>query len=74
MGKTYPLMHQNWKLGLLCFYHSAFKQINHVKFIVFTKIIDEIPKEPKSCLIFGGEPTVRVLGKGTGGRNEKEKF
>ena len=38
---------------------------------VVTKILDKIPKEPKSCLIFGGEPTVRVLGKGTGGRNQE---
>ena len=38
---------------------------------VVTEILDKIPKEPKSCLIFGGEPTVRVLGKGTGGRNQE---
>ena len=38
---------------------------------VVNKILDKIPKESKSCLIFGGEPTVRVLGKGTGGRNQE---
>ena len=36
-----------------------------------TKILDNISEEPNTCLIFGGEPTVRVLGKGTGGRNQE---
>jgi len=35
------------------------------------KILENIPKEEKSCLIFGGEPTVKVLGKGAGGRNQE---
>ncbi|MCV0373047.1 MAG: DUF4147 domain-containing protein [Nitrosarchaeum sp.] len=35
------------------------------------KIIKEIPKEPNECLIFGGETTVQVLGKGMGGRNHE---
>ena len=35
------------------------------------KIIKQIPEEQKSCLIFGGETTVEVLGKGTGGRNHE---
>lgn len=34
------------------------------------KILDHIP-EKNGCLIFGGEPTVKVLGKGTGGRNHE---
>lgn len=35
------------------------------------KIIDEIPEEANECLIFGGETTVKVLGKGMGGRNHE---
>ncbi|QUC65100.1 DUF4147 domain-containing protein [Nitrosopumilus sp. K4] len=35
------------------------------------KIIKEIPDKKKGCLIFGGETTVEVLGKGTGGRNHE---
>ena len=35
------------------------------------KIIKNIPNEQKSCLIFGGETTVEVLGKGSGGRNHE---
>lgn len=35
------------------------------------KILDEIPEEKNECLIFGGETTVEVLGKGSGGRNHE---
>jgi len=35
------------------------------------KILDNIPKEKQSCLIFGGETTVEVIGKGSGGRNQE---
>ncbi len=38
---------------------------------VVTKILENISEEHKTCLIFGGEPTVRVLGKGMGGRNQE---
>ena len=38
---------------------------------VVTEILENIPTRQKQCLIFGGEPTVRVLGKGTGGRNQE---
>jgi len=34
-------------------------------------IMENIPAEQKSCLIFGGETTVEVIGKGTGGRNHE---
>lgn len=36
-----------------------------------TKILENISENQKTCLIFGGETTVRVLGKGTGGRNQE---
>jgi len=35
------------------------------------KIVENISDEQKTCLIFGGEPTVEVIGKGTGGRNQE---
>lgn len=35
------------------------------------EIIKNISDEPKNCLIFGGETTVEVLGKGSGGRNHE---
>ena len=36
-----------------------------------TEILKNISEEQKTCLIFGGETTVRVLGKGMGGRNQE---
>lgn len=38
---------------------------------VVTKILQEISNSEKTCIIFGGEPTVKVLGKGMGGRNQE---
>ena len=35
------------------------------------KIVKSIPKRKNSCLIFGGEPTVKVTGNGKGGRNQE---
>ena len=35
------------------------------------KILKNIPEKEKSCLIFGGETVVKVLGNGTGGRNHE---
>jgi len=35
------------------------------------KIVQMIPRNRNSCLIFGGEPTVQVKGKGKGGRNQE---
>jgi len=36
-----------------------------------TKILGNISENQKTCLIFGGETTVKVLGKGMGGRNQE---
>ncbi len=36
-----------------------------------TKILENISEDQKTCVIFGGETTVRVLGKGMGGRNQE---
>ena len=36
-----------------------------------TKIIEKISENQKTCLIFGGETTVKVRGKGIGGRNQE---
>ena len=38
---------------------------------VVKKILLKIPKNNKNCLIFGGEPTVQVIGNGSGGRNQE---
>ena len=35
------------------------------------KIVRRIPKSKNSCLIFGGEPTVKEMGSGDGGRNQE---
>jgi len=35
------------------------------------KILGNISDNQNTCLIFGGETTVRVLGKGVGGRNQE---
>ncbi len=36
-----------------------------------TKIVSKIQKKKNSCLIFGGETTVNLKGKGKGGRNQE---
>ena len=36
-----------------------------------TKILEKISENEKTCIIFGGETTVKVRGKGTGGRNQE---
>ena len=38
---------------------------------VAKKLVQAMPKESKSCLIFGGETTVKVTGRGKGGRNQE---
>ena len=35
------------------------------------EILENISEKHNTCLIFGGETTVKVLGKGTGGRNQE---
>ena len=35
------------------------------------EILGEISKDEKTCICFGGETTLRVLGKGKGGRNQE---
>ena len=39
--------------------------------VAVTKILENISENQKTCLIFGGETTVRVFGKGMGGRNQE---
>lgn len=36
-----------------------------------TRLVSQIPKKKNSCVIFGGETTVKVTGKGKGGRNQE---
>ena len=55
-------------LGFTTKIHSA---INHDVNIAANKIVRSIPKRKNSCLIFGGEPTVKVTGRGKGGRNQE---
>lgn len=38
---------------------------------VAKKLLKALPKQSKSCLIFGGETTVKVTGTGKGGRNQE---
>ncbi len=35
------------------------------------KLVTMMPKKKKSCLVFGGEPIVNVIGNGKGGRNQE---
>ena len=35
------------------------------------EILEEISRDEKTCICFGGETTLRVLGKGKGGRNQE---
>ena len=35
------------------------------------KILEKISESKKTCIIFGGETTVKVIGKGMGGRNQE---
>ncbi len=35
------------------------------------RLASNLPKRKNSCLVFGGEPTVKVVGSGKGGRNQE---
>ena len=55
-------------LGFTTKIHSSVKDDVSVS---AKKIVKNIPKRKNSCLIFGGEPTVKVIGSGKGGRNQE---
>ena len=38
---------------------------------VTAKLLSLLPRKKSSCVIFGGEPTVKVKGRGKGGRNQE---
>ena len=58
------------KLGYTVSNESPIRVFGDMKDAAGT-IYDAIPDAAGSCVIFGGEPTVRVLGRGTGGRNQE---
>jgi hydroxypyruvate reductase len=45
--------------------------IQHDVVISAKKLVKMIPKSKSSCIVFGGEPTVNLKGKGKGGRNQE---
>ena len=45
--------------------------IQHDVVISAKKLVKMIPKSKRSCIVFGGEPTVNLKGKGKGGRNQE---
>ena len=55
------------KIGYTVYIMQIFGDIKEV----VTKILEKISENQKTCIIFGGEPTVKVLGKGMGGRNQE---
>ncbi len=46
---------------------QVFDDVNHVA----RKLVNLISQKKNSCIIFGGEPTVKVVGPGKGGRNQE---
>jgi len=55
----------------LGFATKVYSPIRHDVVIAAKKIVQMIPRKKNSCMIFGGEPTVQVKGKGKGGRNQE---
>ena len=55
-------------LGFTTKIHSSIKDDVSIS---AKKIVKSIPKKRNSCLIFGGEPTVKVIGSGKGSRNQE---
>jgi hydroxypyruvate reductase len=50
---------------------KVYSPIKHDVSVSAKKIVQMIPGKKNSCIIFGGEPTVQVKGKGKGGRNQE---
>ena len=55
----------------LGFTTKVYSPIRHDVSTSAKKIIQMLPKKRNSCIIFGGEPTVNVIGNGKGGRNQE---
>ena len=55
----------------LGFATKVYSPIRHDVAVAAKKIVQMIPRKKNSCMIFGGEPTVQVKGKGKGGRNQE---
>jgi len=55
----------------LGFATKVYSPVRHDVSVSAKKIVQMIPRDRNSCLIFGGEPTVQVKGKGKGGRNQE---
>ena len=55
----------------LGFSTKVYSPVRHDVGVSAKKIVRMIPRNRNSCLIFGGESTVQVKGKGNGGRNQE---
>ena len=55
----------------LGFTTKIYSPVKHDVTISAKKIVQMIPEKKNSCIIFGGEPTVKVMGNGKGGRNQE---
>ena len=55
------------KIGYTVYIMQIFGDIKEA----VTKILEKMSENEKTCIIFGGETTVKVLGKGMGGRNQE---